>query len=118
VFADERQLPTKKKVNIAHNITLPSGDILMSKTLMHEASHWAGEHRGDKRDLETVAECGANIAMNYFGMDTSEYNYPYVAHWAKDMNRLRQNLRAAQKISTQLITSIEGEDPERMPEWL
>lgn len=104
---------------IAVNIALPYGDILTTKTLMHEASHWAGEHRGgDKRDLESVAEASAFIALQHFGMDTSEYSFSYVAHWAEDMSRLRQNLGAAQKISNQLITNVEGETPETMPEWL
>lgn len=103
---------------IALNLTLPYGDILTTKTLMHEAAHYAGDHRGgDKRDLETVAELGAVIPMMYFGMQTDEYSFPYIAHWAEDMSRLRQNLGAAQKISTQLITAVEGEDPGAMQVW-
>ena len=104
---------------IAVNIDLPYGDILTTKTLMHEASHWAGEHRGgeDKQDLETIAEASAFIALSHFGMDTSEYSFSYVAHWAEDMSRLRQNLGAAQKISNQLITAVEGEQPDEMGAW-
>jgi hypothetical protein len=104
---------------IALNVDLPYGDILTTKTLMHEAGHWAGQHRmGDKRDLETVAEASAFIALSHFGLDTSEYSFPYVATWAEDMARLRQNLGAAQKISTQLIGAVEGEDPATAPDWL
>ena len=104
---------------IALTIDLPYGDILTTKTLMHEAAHWAGDHRGgDKRDLETVAEVAAFMAMLAFGMDTSGYSFSYVAHWAQDMSRLRHNLGAVQKISTQLITSLEGETPETLHEWL
>jgi antirestriction protein ArdC len=104
---------------IALNVDLPYGDILTTKTLMHEASHWAGDHRiGDKRDLETVAEASAFMALNHFGIDTSEYTFPYVATWAEDMNRLRQNLGAAQKISTQLIDAVGREDLSQMGGWL
>ena len=101
------------------NVALPYGDILATKTLMHEAAHWAGEHRGgDRRDIETVAEASAFVAMHHFGMDTGGYSFGYVAHWAHDMSRLRQNLDAVQKIATNLITAITEEEPARMPEWL
>jgi hypothetical protein len=104
---------------IALNIDLPYGDILTTKTLMHEGAHWAGEHRGgDRQDLETVAEASAFVAMHHFGLDTSEYSFQYVAHWAEDMNRLRQNLGTVNKIADKLITAVEGEDLAAMPDWL
>jgi hypothetical protein len=112
VFIPEQQV-------IGVNLTLPYGDILTTKTLMHEAAHWAGEHRGgDRRDLEAVAEAAAFVGMQHFGMDTSEYSFPYVAHWAQDMSRLRQNLEAVNTIATKVITGIAGERPEAMGDWL
>jgi hypothetical protein len=57
-----------------------------------------------------VAEASAFIAMSHFGYDTSEYSFPYVVNWAENMNRIRQNLGAVQKISSTLIQAIEGEE--------
>ena len=110
-------LPHERKIVV--NLRLPYGDILTTKTLMHEAAHWAGDHRGgDRRDSETIAEASAFVAMNHFGMDTSGYSFPYVATWAEDMARLRQNLGAVNDIAKTLIAAVEGEDPGAMPEWL
>lgn len=99
---------------------LPFGDILTTKTLLHELGHFEDQNilKGDRRDNETVAESAAYIAMAHFGMDTSQYSHHYLANWAESMDRLRHNLGAAQKIATKLITSLEGEKPEEVPEWL
>lgn len=98
---------------------LPFGDILTTKTLLHELAHAEDQNilKGDRRDSESVAESAAYITMAHFGYDTSAYSHHYLANWAQDMNRLRHNLSDAQKIATKLITRIEGENPERVGDW-
>jgi antirestriction protein ArdC len=110
--------PGRKTIGI--NTELPFGDILTTKTLLHELAHFADDHilNGDRRDQETVAESAAFITMAHFGMDTSPYSHHYLAMWAQEMPRLRANLGDAQKIATKLITALEGEKPEEVPEWL
>ena len=105
---------------IGLNQDLPFGDILTTKTLLHEIAHYEDDRlfQDDRRDTEAVAESAAFIAMNHFGMDTSDYSHPYLATWAQDMSRLRANLGKAQKIATRLITTIEGEVPEEADAWL
>lgn len=110
--------PGRKTIGLSEE--LPFGDVLTTKTLLHELAHFEDTNllQGDRRDNETIAESAAFITMAHFGMDTSTYSHDYLAHWAQDMRRLRANLGDAQKISTKLITSLEGEKPEEVPEWL
>jgi antirestriction protein ArdC len=105
---------------IGLNQDLPFGDILTTKTLLHEIAHYEDDRifQDDRRDTEAVAESAACIAMNHFGMDTADYSHPYLATWAQDMSRLRANLGKAQKIATRLIATIEGEVPEEADAWL
>lgn len=105
---------------IGLNQDLPFGDILTTKTLLHEIAHYEDDciFTDDRRDNEAVAESAACIAMNHFGMDTSDYSHPYLATWAEDMRRLRSNLGKAQKIATKLIATIAGEVPEEADAWL
>ena len=105
---------------IGLNQDLPFGDILTTKTLLHEIAHYEDDRlfQDDRRDSEAVAESAAFIAMNHFGMDTAYYSHPYLATWAQDMSRLRANLGKAQKIATRLIATIEGEVPEEAEAWL
>jgi antirestriction protein ArdC len=105
---------------IGLNTDLPFGDILTTKTLLHEIAHHEDDRlfQDDRRDTEAVAESAAFIAMNHFGMDTSDYSHPYLATWAEDMSRLRANLGKAQKIATRLIATIAGEVPEEADAWL
>lgn len=105
---------------IGLNDELPFGDVLTTKTLLHELAHFEDTTvlKGDRRDNETVAESAAFITMAHFGMDTSAYSHAYLAHWAQDMAKLRANLGDAQKIATKLITKLEGERPDEVPTWL
>lgn len=76
-----------------------------AKTLTHEAAHHVAGHRGymPLEDAETVAEGSAFVVLNHFGIDSSEYTFPYVAGWAADRKVLQRNLAAIQKTSHFLI---------------
>lgn len=105
---------------IGLNQDLPFGDILTTKTLMHEFAHYQDDHQagvGDRRDREVLAELSATIAMAHFGFDTAAYSHDYIAHWAGDMDRLRANLTHGQKLSHKLISRVEGERPDEMSLW-
>ena len=80
-----------------------------AKTLCHEMAHYVADHSGGipRKDAETVAEASSFVVLHRFGVDTSDYSFPYVAAWAQNQETLTQNLSAIQQVSDQLITSIE-----------
>lgn len=82
-----------------------------AKTLVHEIAHSILHSK--KEDLigincEIEAESVAYCVCSYFGMDTSEYSFPYIAGWSKDKttNELCASLERIRKTSTQLIQQI------------
>jgi antirestriction protein ArdC len=99
-------LPNARVVAIHRDLT----GIRALKTLVHEAAHFAADHRvGVKwEDAETVAEGAAYTVLSHFGLDTSGYSFGYVAHWARDMAVVRRNLAAIQGVAHALIIAIEG----------
>jgi antirestriction protein ArdC len=80
-----------------------------AKTLVHEAAHFVASHTlgMDTRDAETVAESAAFVVLNHAGIDSSEYSFAYVAHWAQDRTVLKRNLDAIQKTAHHLIDALE-----------
>ena len=86
------------------------------KTLIHESAHQA-LHSKDNPDAdektanqrETEAESVAYIVCKHFGLDTSEYSFPYVATWSqnKEVPELKAALTVIQKFSLDFIRKIE-----------
>lgn len=97
--------PSTREIVLSHRL---HGDQAV-KTLCHEAAHALAEHRGtiDRKDAETVAESTAFVACNHFGIDTSEYTFPYIVGWGESKSVLMRNLNEIQKISHQLIEGTE-----------
>ncbi len=121
--------PHDRKIVIRRNVDVDeetgeedaAGDPLnvqKTKTLVHEAGHFAAEHKGDldRKDAEVIAESTAFVTMNHFNLDTSGYSFPYISTWGGDMNRIRTNLSEVQRISNILISAIEGTEPEDEPD--
>ncbi len=81
----------------------------MAKTLAHETAHFQADHTAGihRRDAETVAEASSFVMLHHYGIDTSSYSFPYLAHWTEDQQRLTRNLGAIQRVSDSLISSIE-----------
>ena len=88
------------------------------KTMIHEAAHQAlhskeaMEHSGEKKtqnQKETEAESIAYVVCEHFGIDTSEYSFPYVATWSadKEVPELKASLDTIRSCSAKLIVSIE-----------
>jgi antirestriction protein ArdC len=96
--------PAAKKIVV--NAAL--GGDQATKTLCHEVAHFVADHTTSIRreDAETVAESAAFVVLRHFGLDTSQYSFPYVAAWAADKQVLQQNLGAIQQASHLLITEI------------
>jgi hypothetical protein len=99
-------IPHQRHVGIGHHI---DGD-QVTKTLAHETTHvFAGHTLGmDAPDVETVAESAAFVILNYYGLDSSDYSFPYVARWAEDRAVLKRNLEGIQAVSHAIISCLEG----------
>lgn len=82
------------------------------KTLIHEIAHSRlhGEETDKTRPVKEIeAESIAFVVCSYFGLDTSEYSFEYVASWAKDKDtkELKEILNSIQKETKKLIQEIE-----------
>ena len=90
------------------------------KTAIHETAHAKlhdtggvlseGGNRPDKRTREVQAESIAYAVSQYFGLDTSDYSFGYLAEWSsgKELSELKASLETVQKTAKELITEIEG----------
>ena len=88
------------------------------KTLLHEASHQAlhskeamdsaGEKKS-KNQKETEAESVAYVACQHYGIDTSDYSFPYVATWSadKEVPELKASLDTIRRTASELIVKID-----------
>ena len=94
------------------------------KTMIHESAHQAlhskeaMEHSADKKSQnqkETEAESIAYVVCQHFGIDTSEYSFPYVATWSadKEVPELKASLDTIRSCSAKLIVSIEEKIKEK-----
>lgn len=88
------------------------------KTLIHEITH-AILHSDQTNKLsrgtkEVQAEACAFCVCNYFGLDTSEYSFGYVAGWSagKEVKELTDALSVIRDTACEMITKIEQELPE------
>lgn len=82
------------------------------KTLIHEIAHSRLHNKETDKTRqvrEIEAESIAFVVCSYFGLDTSEYSFVYVANWAKDKEtaELREILNSIQKETKKLIQEIE-----------
>ncbi|MBQ8413097.1 MAG: hypothetical protein IJX12_05765 [Lachnospiraceae bacterium] len=82
------------------------------KTAVHETAH-ARVHSMDdnkgRRQKEVEAESIAYVVCNYFGLDTSDYSFGYVAGWAgdKDNEILRKSMETIRDEAYGIIDVVE-----------
>jgi len=85
------------------------------KTMIHEIAHSLLHNKAnlgvfvDTKTKEVQAESVAFSVCSYFGIDTSEYTFPYVSAWSgdKDIRTLKDSLDLIKTTSSQLINQIE-----------
>ena len=65
---------------------------------------------------EVEAEGIAYTVCQHFGLDTSEYSFPYIAGWSssKDAKELKSSLDTIRKTASELIDGIEGSLKEKL----
>lgn len=92
------------------------------KTVIHEIAH-AKLHninrdemanRPDRRTREVEAEGIAYTVCRYFGLDTSDYSFNYLASWSsgKELSELKGSLETIRSTASELITGIEAQSKE------
>ncbi len=88
------------------------------KTLIHEAAHQALHSReaydkdADKKtqnQKETEAESIAYVVCAHYGIDTSDYSFPYVATWSadKEVPELKASLDTIRRTASEMIMKID-----------
>lgn len=88
------------------------------KTLIHEIAHaklhdrevleQTGEEK-DQRTKEIEAESIAYAVCQYFGLDTSDYSFPYIAGWSDNLKmwELRTFMDAIRRTAGEFIKELE-----------
>lgn len=96
------------------------------KTLIHETAHAKlhalpvkdgkiiGKPEKDKHTREVEAESIAYVVCQHFGIDTSDYSFPYVTGWSsgKELDELKASLECISKTAAEMIDGIEKACPE------
>lgn len=90
------------------------------KTMVHEVAHSRLHDKEvnqsmdipvkDRNTKEVEAESVAFTVCQYFGIDTSDYSFGYIAGWSsgRNMKELKSSLDTIRKTASELITGIEG----------
>ena len=102
-------------------IVIKSGmsDAQTLKTAFHEAAHDLLHDpeknivtvKSPRNEKEVQAESVAFIVAEKFGMDTSEYSFPYIASWSdgKQLDQLKNALQEIQSAAKAISDEIESE---------
>ena len=114
-----------------HRIALQEGmsEMQTVKTLIHEMAHQKlhshekekpREERLTARSKEVEVESVAYTVCQYFGIDTSDYSFGYIAGWSsgKETAELKESLGKIRDAASELITDIEAKlaEMEKAPE--
>jgi hypothetical protein len=77
--------------------------------MAHAMLHINSDKLSDLKEVE--AEGTAFVVLSYFGFDTSEYSFAYVAGWngSKDAQAIQQAGETIQKTAKTIINEIEKE---------
>ena len=89
------------------------------KTVFHETAHKLLHDpkseivtaKSPRNEKEVQAESVAFMVAEKFGLDTSEYSFPYIASWSegKQLEQLKNALQEIQSAAKQISSAIESE---------
>ena len=94
------------------------GELQTLKTAIHEVaharlyeknSHLAEDKQPDKATREVQAESVAYAVCQYWGLDTSDYSFGYIANWSsgRDLKELQASLETIRAAANGLINEME-----------
>lgn len=107
---------TEKKIVIKKGVS----QLQFIKTLIHECAHSimhdrkdvivSGAEKSCRSEKEIQAESVAYTVCSYFGLDTSEYSFSYIASWAegKELKDLKNSMEVIQKAAAYIIDKAEA----------
>lgn len=77
---------------------------------LHDKSAEAPEERKDNRTMEVEAESVAFAVCAYYGIETGENSFGYIASWSKDKDlpELKKSLETISKTASGLISDIDA----------
>ncbi|HWR18845.1 MAG TPA: ArdC family protein [Clostridia bacterium] len=125
IFTEQIDHATKGYCNYAERrivIKEGMGEAQMLKTAIHELSHAVlhgiyhdastklpPELRKDRNTREVEAESVAFTVCQYFGVDTSDYSFGYIAGWSsgRELKELKASLELIRATSSDIISRIE-----------
>jgi len=107
--------PESKRIAVKTGMS----DTQTVKTVFHETAHCL-LHDPDKKivtaksprnEKEIQAESTAFIVAEHFGIDTSDYSFPYIATWTngKTLEQLQKVLQEIQTAAKTIISGVESE---------
>lgn len=83
-----------------------------AKTVLHEITHAILHNEGDSKtraEKELEAESAAFVICSHYGIDTSEYTFPYLASWCRqERDKLERCLDAIQKHAFSVIEQLDA----------
>ena len=94
------------------------GELQTLKTAIHEVaharlyeknSHLTEDKQPDKATREVQAESVAYAVCQYWGLDTSDYSFGYIANWSsgRDLKELQASLETIRAAANDLINEME-----------
>lgn len=104
-----------------NSITIKEGmsDVQTIKTMIHEIAHSKLHNpetmkeegiQKSKGVIEQEAESIAYVVCQHFGIDTSDYSFPYIAGWAegKETEELKKSIQTIRDTAGEMINRVEG----------
>lgn len=107
--------PTNEEIVVQSGMS----ELQTLKTVIHETAHSLlhnipklneFKEKGiefSREDKETQAESVAFIVAYHYGLDTSEYSFPYVATWVENPETIHKNMDLIQKTADYVITEMD-----------
>ncbi len=107
--------PVENKIVIQDGLS----ELHTLKTAIHETAHAILHNTENLKklksenielnssDKETQAESVAFIVSYHYGLDTSDYSFPYVATWAGEVTRISANMKYISEAASQIIDTMD-----------
>ena len=110
--------PAEQKIVLQKGMS----EVQTVKTLIHETAHALlhdkdgskvegimYQEKKNRNTKEVEAESVAYTVCEYFGIDTSEYSFGYIAGWSagKDLKELKESMETIRKTASKIITGVE-----------
>lgn len=99
------------KTGMSDTQTLKTAFHEVAHNLLHDPNKKIVTAKSPRNEKEVQAESVAFIVAERFGMDTSEYSFPYIATWSagKQLEQLKNALQEIQMAAKKISFEIESE---------